>query len=42
MADGGWAGEFACSECRRKRLPAVEFSKAQLVKARKDPETPIR
>uniref|UniRef100_A0A6U1C738 Stc1 domain-containing protein n=1 Tax=Rhizochromulina marina TaxID=1034831 RepID=A0A6U1C738_9STRA len=30
-----WAGDFECSRCRRKRLIAAEFSRAQLDKARK-------
>ena len=32
-----WAGNFACSSCGRKRLIAVDFSKAQVEKQRKDP-----
>jgi len=33
----GWAGAFDCSQCRRKRLIAAEFSKAQVKKFRADP-----
>ena len=33
----GWVGDFDCSVCRRKRLIAAEFSKAQCAKSRTDP-----
>ena len=32
----GWAGQFSCRTCRRKRLIAEEFSQRQLELARKD------
>jgi hypothetical protein len=31
-----WAGDFDCSSCRRKRLPASAFSNAQCVKRQKN------
>eukprot|EP00035_Acanthoeca_spectabilis_P011393 m.200400 g.200400 ORF g.200400 m.200400 type:complete len:191 (+) comp15335_c1_seq2:175-747(+) len=37
-----WAGEFACSVCRRKRLPAAEFSKNQAARFRADPAAAIK
>ena len=37
-----WHGQFDCSgPCKRARLPAVEFSNAQLKKIRAHPETKI-
>ena len=38
----GWAGAFDCSVCRRKRLIAAEFSKAQITKHRANDSTPLK
>ena len=38
-----WAGDLTCSVCRRKRLPASEFSKAAIERHRKElPEAPMK
>lgn len=43
VRDPSWAGDLECSQCRRKRLTAAEFSKAQLQKRQKEGlDTPVR
>jgi hypothetical protein len=37
-----WHGAFNCAKCGRKRLPAVEFSQAQLKKKRANEKAEIR
>lgn len=37
-----WAGDFDCSVCRRKRLPAVAFSGNMQQRKRKDPEAALK
>jgi hypothetical protein len=38
----GWAGDFDCSVCRRKRLTASEFSKKMQEKHRKSPTAELK
>jgi hypothetical protein len=41
--DAAWAGSFVCcGPCGRKRLVAAEFSKKQLEKRAREPETPVK
>eukprot|EP00955_Chlamydomonas_euryale_P033788 349632-Chlamydomonas_euryale.AAC.46 len=42
MVAGGWAGNFDCSKCGRKRLEASAFSKKMIEKRTKDPEASLR
>lgn len=37
-----WAGTYDCSECRRKRLTASEFSKKAIEKHRSSPDAPMK
>ena len=42
VAVAGWAGDYDCSVCRRKRLTASEFSKKMQEKHRADPKAALK